>query len=203
MLRSGADVEQVQARGIGVDFPVVEELPVLVEHLDAVVVAIVDEHAAAHRIDGHAVHVVHVAGTRLVRRIALDAPLHQELPVLVELRDARAGVAVGDEERAVGQPVDERRPVEVRRVRALHLRRADRLHELLAVVREPVDHLHVVVDDPDVLLRIVRADVDRVRTPQQLVPLIPRLDDVAVGIGDDDAVLPLRVDAELCGTAGP
>ena len=84
----------------------------------------------------------------------------------------------------------------MRRVGAFHLRRADRLHELLAVVREPVDHLHVVVDDPHVFLRIVRADVDRVRAPQQLVPLIPRLDDVAVGVRDDDAVFPLRVDAQ-------
>ena len=76
-------------------------------------------------------------------------------------------------------------------------RRADRLQQRLAVVGEPVDHLHVVVDDPDVLLRVVRADVDRVRPPQQLVPLLPPLDDVAVGVGDDEAVLPLRVDAEL------
>ena len=83
------------------------------------------------------------------------------------------------------------------------LRRADRLHELLAVVRELVDHVHVVVDDPHVLLGIVRADVDRVRAPQQLVPLRPRLDDVAVRVDDDDAVLPFGVDAELAVRAGP
>ena len=35
------------------------------------------------------------------------------------------------------------------------------------------------------------------RTTQDLVPLRPRLDDVAVGIGDDDAVLPLGVNTKL------
>ena len=68
---------------------------------------------------------------------------------------------------------------------------------LLAVVGELVDDLHVVVDDPDVLLRIVGADVDRVRAAEQLVPLLPGLDDLAVAIDHDHAVLPLRVHAEL------
>ena len=99
-----------------VDLPVTE-LAVLVEHLHAMVVAIVDEHAPADRIDRDAVDVVHVARARLVGRVALDAPVHQELPVLVELRDA-CPCTVGHEEGPVGQPVHERRPVEVRRVRA-------------------------------------------------------------------------------------
>src|SRR5207247_1395023 len=37
--------------------------------------------------------------------------------------------------------------------------------------------------------------VDRVRAPEHLVPLRPRLDDVAVGVDDNEVVLPLRVDA--------
>jgi hypothetical protein len=94
-------------------------------------------------------------------------------------------------------PVEIRRTVEVRGVGAFLLRRADRLQELLAVVGEDVDRLHVVVDDPDALLRIVGADVDRVRPAHQLVPLLPRLDDVALAVEDDEAVLPVRIDAEL------
>ncbi len=177
--------------------PGVEELAVLVEYLHAMVVAIVDEDAAARRIHCHAVHVVHVSGTRLVGRITLDAPVHQELSILVELRDTSAGVTVGHEERPIRQPVHERRPIEVGRISTFLLRRADRLHQLLAVVGELVDHLHVVVDNPHVLLGMVRADVHGMRAPQDLVPLRPRLDDVAVGVGDDDAVLPLGVDAKL------
>ena len=72
-----------------------------------------------------------------------------------------------------------------------------RLHELLAVVGELVDGVHVVVDDPHVLLRIVGADVDRVRPLEDLVPLRPLLDDVALRVDDDEAVLPAGVHAEL------
>ena len=108
---AGSDVQQMQAGWIGVDLPFVQILAVFVEHLNAMVVAIVHEHVVRLRIDGDAVHVAEVAGARLDRDRAagppLLAPLHQELAVLVELRDARAGVAVGDEEGAVGQPVDD------------------------------------------------------------------------------------------------
>ena len=77
------------------------------------------------------------------------------------------------------------------------LGRADRLQQLLAVVGEDVDRLHVVVDDPDALLHVVRRDVDRVRAAEQPVPLLPRLEDVALAVVDDEAVLPVRVDTEL------
>ena len=125
-------------------------------------------------------HVAEVAGARIGglvatgTRSALGSPLHEELAVLIELRDARAGVAVGDEEGAVGQPVDVGRPVEVGGVRAFHFRRADGLQQLAAVVGELVDDLHVVVDDPDVLFRIVRADVDRVRAAELACPTASR-----------------------------
>ena len=72
---------------------------------------------------------------------------------------------------------------------------ADRLHELLAVVRELEERVVVVVDDPDVLLGVVGIDVDGVRPPQHLVPLRPLLDDVARGVEDEDEVLPAGVDA--------
>ena len=122
---------------------------------------------------------------------------NRNLPSRVELRDARAVVPVGHVEAPVGQPRHERRTVEVGAVGAWNVRRADRLHELLAVVGELVDRVRVVVDHPHVLLRVVGADVDRVRTLEQLVPLRPLLDDVALRVDDDEAVLPAGVDAEL------
>ena len=91
------------------------------------------------------------------------APIHQEFPVLVELRDARAVVAVGDEHRAVGKPGKIGGTVEMRAVGALHRRRADGLHQLLAVMSEFVDRVHMVVDDPDMFFRIVGIDGDEVR----------------------------------------
>jgi hypothetical protein len=51
-------------------------------------------------------------------------------------------------------------PREVRLVVAGDLRRADRLHELLAVARELVDGMRAVVHEPVVPLGIVRADDD-------------------------------------------
>ena len=164
------------------------------------VVSIVHENVMRRRIDGHSVYVAEVTGARIdgpARRSAECSPLHEELPVLIELRHACAGVAVRDEEGAVGQPIDIGRPVEVRCVRAGYLRSADGLQQLAAIVREAVDYLHVVVDDPDVLFRIVRADVDGVRTAEQLVPLLPGLDDLAVAIHHHHAVLPFRVHAQL------
>src|SRR5437762_2511162 len=46
--------------------PLVEELSVLVEHLDTVVAAVVDVDAQCLRIHGNAVHVVEVGGARVV-----------------------------------------------------------------------------------------------------------------------------------------
>ena len=91
----------------------------------------------------------------------------QELAVLVELGHARAGVAVGDEERPVGQPGDVGGPIEVVRTASRHAALAHRLHQL-AVVGEDVDLVHVVVDDPDVLFRIVRVDQQLVRAARHL-----------------------------------
>src|SRR5262245_7142413 len=72
---------------------------------------------------------------------------------------------------------------------------AERLQELFAVVGELEDGVAVVVDDPHVLLPIVRADVYRVRTLHHLVPLRPRLYEIAGGVEHHDRVLPSRIDA--------
>ena len=161
------------------------------------VLPIVDEYLSRLRIDGDAVHVVEVAGPLLAGRRPFLSPCHQELAVLVELHDARVGVAVGDIERAVGQPRDERRPVEMLVIGGVYVRLADRLQQPLAVVAENENGVTVVVDDPHALLRIVGADVDGMRPAQHLVPLRPVLDNVAVRVDDDDAVLPAEVLAGL------
>ena len=132
------------------------------------------------------------------------APVHQELAVAIELRDARAGVAVGDEERAVGQPRDVGRPVEVVRAAPRHAAFAHRLHQL-AVVGEDVDLVHVVVDDPDVLLRIVRVHQDLVRSAAHLaepgaarrreivVVLQPLLDRLAGAVDGEHQMVPAHL----------
>src|SRR5271154_6785088 len=110
------------------------------------VVPVVHKNVARGWVDSYAVYVAEIAGTSIdgtTRRSALRAPLHQKLSVLVELRHARSGVSVGDEERPVGQPVDVCRAVEMRGVGAGHFGRADGLQQLAAIVGEPVDHLHV------------------------------------------------------------
>ena len=69
------------------------------------------------------------------------------------------------------------------------------LTSCLAVVAEFVDGVHVIVHYPDVLFRIVRIDGDEVRALEDLVPLRPLLDDVAVGVHDGEAMLPLGIHA--------
>ena len=172
--------------------PRVEELAVLVEHLDAVVRAIADVDAAL--LVGHdGVHRVHVVRARLVGRRAAHAPRRDVLAVPIELDDARVRVAVADEEGAVGQPRDVGRPREVRLVVAGHAARADRLHQRLAVARELEERVRAVIDEPDVAIRVVRVHQHAVRTDEQLVVLLPRLDQPAVAVDDVDDVIPARM----------
>ena len=191
-----ADVEQMDVGRVLAGTPFVKIFAVFIEHLNAMVAAVVHEDAARLRIDGDAVHVVHVARALVVRRRSFLSPIEKEFAVLVEFRDARSVVAVGHKHGAVGKPRQKRRAVEVRAVRAGHFGRADGLHQLFPVVRELIDRVHVIVDYPDMFVRIVGIDRDEVRALQNLVPLRPAFDDVAVGVRDDDAVFPLRIDAE-------
>ena len=73
--------------------------------------------------------------------------------------------------------------------------RTQGLHQFLAVVAELVDRVGEVVDDPDVLLRIVGIHVHGMRLHEHRVPLAPGLHDVAFPVDDDQAVLPACVDA--------
>ena len=95
---------------------------------------------------------------------ARAARLH-ELAGLVELHDARVAQAVRHQNRSVRQERDILRHPEMCRVIAGDAGLADRHDQLLAVVGELVDDVLAVVDDPHVLLGIVRADADLVRAP--------------------------------------
>src|SRR5262245_45073461 len=111
--------------------PLLEELPVGIEHLDAAVAAIGHEDARRRSADGNAMRRVELPGTR-----AAASPLQQRLAGLVELHHARVAVSVRDEERAVRQPVDHRRTTEPREVVVLAelVEHAEGLYELLTVV---------------------------------------------------------------------
>src|SRR6185436_6806946 len=68
-------------------------------------------------------------------------------------------------------------------------------HLELTVVREAIDHVQLVVDDPDVLLGIVRADLDLMRAAaarqlaEHRIEMRPLVDEVAIAVYDDDRVL--------------
>src|SRR5215467_8802097 len=192
----GADVDEVNVRRLLAGAPFIEVFAVFIEDLDAMIGAVVDEDVAGLRIGRDAVNVVHVAGALLVGRRSLLSPIHEEFAVFVEFRDASAVIAVGDEHCAIGEPGYIGGTVEMRAVGAFRLRRADGLHELFAIVGELVDGVHVVIYDPDVLLGIVGIDGDEMRALEDFVPLRPALDDVAVGVGNGDAVFPFGVHAD-------
>ena len=128
---------------------------------------------------------------RIGRRLA---PVLDEVVVRVVLGDARAAVAVGDEVRPVRQPGDVRRSVEGVRPAAAYAKLALAVDQL-SVVGEAIDHVELVVDDPDVLLGIVGTDLDLVRaaTARQLaehfVEMRPLVDQVALAVDDQDRVL--------------
>ena len=119
----------------------------------------------------------------------------RNLPFLSNFATRVFAVAVADEERAVGQPRDVGRPLEVRAVVPGFVAFAERQQQLLAVVAELPDLVMDVVHHPDAVLRIVGVDQDRVRAAavgEQVIPLRPRLDRLPVRIDDDDAVAELR-----------
>ena len=181
--------------------PQVEEVAVGVEHLHALVAAIDDEQALV-RADRDAVHGVELvrAGIRGIFR--RPAPVLDEVVVRVVFRDARAAVAVRDEVGAVRQPRDVSRPIERVRAAAAHAQLA-LAHLELPVVREAIDHVQLVVDDPDVLLGVVRADLDLMRAAaarqlaEQLLEVRPLVDEVAFAVDDDDRVFPAPFPAAL------
>ena len=67
------------------------------------------------------------------------------------------------------------------------------MHQLLAVAGELVDRVRAIVHEPHVPLGIVGVDQDAVRPHEQLVVLLPRLDQLAVAIDDVEDVVPARM----------
>ena len=53
--------------------------------------------------------------------------------------------------------------------------------------------MRAVVDEPHVPIGVVRIDQDAMRPHEQLVVLLPRLDQLAVAIDDVEDVIPARV----------
>ena len=189
----GADVDQVHVGRLVADVPFVEVFAIFVEDLNAVVAAVVDEAVLGLRVDGDAVDVIEVTGALVVRRRAFHSPIEQELAVLIELGHARSVIAIGDEEGAVGQPDDIGGAIEVRAVGAFNGGRADGLNELLAIVAELVNGVHVVVHDPNILIGVVGIHVNRVGPLELAIPLAPGLDDVAVGVDHVEAIGPFGI----------
>ena len=138
--------------------------------------------------------VLNSLGPGFLRILRRTAPIHQELPILVELRDTGAAVAIADEERAVRQPIDVGRPIEqLAGVAAALALGAERHHEL-AVVGELEDDMQLIIDHPHVLLGIVRAHLDLVRPAaaghlEELVVLRPRLHHLAGAVDDENHVV--------------
>ena len=73
----------------------------------------------------------------------------------------------------------------------------------LPVVGEAVNHVQLVVEDPDVLLLVVGADLDLVRPAaarqlrEQLVEMRPLLDEIALAVDDEDRVFEAALPAAL------
>ncbi len=177
--------------------PLLDELAPLGEDLDPIVPAVADVDAALV-VHGETVYQVELSGAA-----AGLAPLHDVLAVGVVFDDTSIPVAVAEQEAAVRKERQHGRfavgegPWAWIRPRLLSGRRvvgvAQPHHELTTVVAELEDlHVHPpaapALDDPDMALRIVGADVDLVGLVQRRVPLRPVLDHVTVPIDDYEIV---------------
>src|SRR6185503_3041090 len=139
-------------------FPLIDELPILIEYLDAAVAAVRDENAAA-RVDRDAVRRIEFTWSR-----STLAPRLDELAVLRELHDAIhrdvGDVAIGDEDVAVLRDGDVAWPAEDIVAAAGNASLAER-HQQLAVGAELEDLVALAVLDlrighPDISLTVDR-----------------------------------------------
>src|SRR5688572_10777845 len=176
--------------------PHVQERAVFVEDLHPLVTCapIDDEHLAIGA-DGHAMDRVEFVRPRVLRILRRAAPVHDEFVVRSVLGHASPAVAVADEVGAVRQPGDVGRPVECIGSASTHTQLSHAVHEL-TVVGKPVNHVQLVVDDPDVLLLVVGADLDLMRAAaawllgKHLVEVRPLVHEIALAVDDEDRVLP-------------
>src|SRR5882762_5200118 len=171
-------VDVIRRGGPVAEIPLIEELAILIEDLNAPVTSVVDIKSALV-VNGDAVHGIEVVWPLLIAAgLAPLAPGHQEFSGLIKFHDARFLVAIGDEEGAVRQPrnvsltaeglacrtglLDERRSPGIaghfRISLGCRVQRADRLEQFLAVVAEHPDDLMTVVDGPHPLFWIIRTN---------------------------------------------
>src|SRR5262245_47874250 len=120
--------------------PHVEELSVLIENLNSSVATIDDEQPPIIA-DLNTMNGIEFVWTRILGIFRRAAPVHQELAVLVELRDACAAVTIADKERSVGQPGNVRRPVKQFSCITAALALGTERHDHLAVIREFVNDM--------------------------------------------------------------
>src|SRR4030081_2255076 len=81
----------------------------------------------------------------------------------------------------------------MRAVRAFYSRRAKRLHELFHVMREFVYGVHVIVHDPDIFVRIILIDRNKMGPLEKVIVLRKCFSDISFGVHDRQTVFPLRV----------
>ena len=179
------------------DAPLIQEFAIFVEHLYAMVIAVVHEDAPGLNVDCDAVHAIEVAGSGFVRRIALLAPGGYVFAVFIELHHAGVGIAIGDEHGAIGKPSQVGGPVEVLVVVAVLIGHSQRQHQLFHVVGKFEDGVPVVIDQPDKFVLVIRIDVNGMRSPKHFVPLGPGLDNVPLGVHRNQTMLPAPVDILL------
>ena len=120
------------------------------------------------------------------------SPGREKFSIFVKLHDARIAITVADEECAIGQPGDVGGPLEMLVVIAGLVPHAQRHQKLFAVIGKLEDLMVNVVNHPDVVLGIIRTDQHRMRAApilEEMVPLRPRFDELALGIDDGDAIL--------------
>ena len=179
----GRDIDVV---GIGNVVPLVQVVAVLVEDLDARVGTVGDIDAIL------AINRNPVDRIELARSRARLAPLEQVFAILVKFHHTRIAVAVADEKIAVRQKRDIGRSTEVTLVARGHAKFAER-HQEFAVIRELVNHVRTVIDEPDMAFGIMRVHHHPMGSYKQVVMLFPGIDELSIAIENHEVVLPARV----------
>ena len=185
----GRDMDVV---GIGNIVPLVQVVAVLVENLDARVGTVGDIDAILG-INRNTMDRIELARSR-----ARFAPLEQVFAVLVELHHPRIAVAVADEKITVRQKRDVGGSTEVTLVACGHAKFSER-HQQLAVIRELVNHVRAVIDEPDMTVGIIRVHHHAMGSYKQIVVLFPGIDEFAIAIENHEVVLPARVSLGITG----
>ena len=125
----------------------------------------------------------------------LTTELCDVVQVRVENHHPPVDDPVGHHHATVGEERDILWTTKVGLIVSGHVLLAQRRQQLAPVVGEDEDLMPRLVDHPHPLFRVIRTDPNAVRTGalrpfEQVVPLVPHLDQVAIPIDDVNAVLP-------------